>query len=436
MYGTARSRFRGLGRRARIEGREAGANRPAPQLLQEPTLPAIELPHAKKNPWRAIAAALIVAAGAAFVAGVQYLSQTDAQATERDFIEFWAIGRQLVHHANPYDVSAIVQLERGAGLGANQPRISLSPPAVLFPMLPLGLLRPKTGRIAWFLVLIGCLALSLWLLWRMHGRPDNRFHVLGFAFAPVIVCLIAGQLSIFLLTGVVLFLFLHRSRPALAGAALLPCALKPHLFLVFGLVLLLWVIQRKAFRVLAGFAVALLSSCAITLSFDPHVWRQYFAMMGETRVMQVFIPTFGAALRYLIDRNAVAWQWTPLAAGSLWAIWYFWTRRDRWDWMHQGLILLVVSDVCAPYGYFTDECILLPFVLAALYAAAESKRSLAPLAVIDAAAIIEVYAQVNIISPYYLWTVPAWVGWYIYATRKPRGTPRPAEPTGAALQRE
>jgi hypothetical protein len=417
-------------------GKGSGRRPACPATPEEPALPAIESQLAKRNPWRVVAAALIIAAGAAFVAGVEYVTQTDAQATEQDFIEFWAMGQQLERHASPYDVSAIVQLERNAGLGANQPRISLSPPAVLFPMLPLGLMRPKTGRIAWFLVLIGCLALSLWLLWRLHGRPDNRLHVLGFAFAPAIVCLISGQLSIFLLTGIVLFCYFYRSWPTLAGAALLPCALKPHLFLVFALVLLIWAIYQRAFRVLAGFTAALLLSCAVTLYFDPRAWPQYFAMMGETRVMQSFIPTFGVALRFLIDRNAVGLQFVPLAVGSLWALWYFWTRRSRWDWMDQGLILLVVSDVCAPYGYFTDECILLPFVLAGLYAAAESKRSLVPLAVIDAAAIIEVYAQVNIISPYYLWTVPAWVGWYLYATGKRRGTAKPAESTAATVRME
>lgn len=421
------------GRRKSREGRQ-----PVPGLpdFKEPTLPATESQPAKRNPWRILAAALIVAAGAAFVAGVQFATQTDEQATERDFIEFWAIGQQLAHHANPYDVPAIVRLEQSAGLGANQPRISLSPPAVLFPMLPLGLMRPKTGRIAWFLAIMGCLALSLWLLWRMHGRPDNRLHLFGLVFAPVIVCVVSGQLSVFLLTGIVLFLFLHRSRPTLAGAALLPCALKPHLFLVFALVLLLWAVHRRAFRLLAGFAAAFTSSCALTLCFDPHAWPQYLAMMRQTQVMQVFIPTFGAALRYLIDRRAAGWQWAPLAMGSLWALWYFWTRRNRWDWTDQGLILLVVSDVCAPYGYFTDECILLPFVLAGLYCAAESKRSWLPLAVIDAAAIVEAYAQVNIISPWYLWTVPAWVGWYLYATRGARGSAGREEARSATAEME
>lgn len=385
------------------------------------TLPDTQTQPAPRNPWRILAAILMVAAGAAFVAGIQYATQTDAQATESDFIEFWAMGQQLVHHANPYDVPAVVQLERGAGLGANQPRVSLSPPAFLLPMLPLGLLRPKTGRIAWFLVLVGCLVLSLWLLWRLHGRPDNRLHLLGLVYAPVIVCLLAGQLSIFLLTAVVLFLALHRSWPTLAGAALLPCALKPHLFLVFALGLLVWIVYRRAFRILVGFAAAFALSCAITLWCDPHAWQHYFAMMGQTVVMQSFIPTFGVALRFLVDRNVTGLEFLPLAAGCLWALGYFWTRRDRWNWMEQGLVLLVVSDVCAPYGYFTDECILLPFVLAGLYCAVERKRSFIPLAIIDAVALVEVYTQVNIISPWYLWTVPAWVGWYLYATRETKG---------------
>jgi hypothetical protein len=37
---------------------------------------------------------------------------------------------------------------------------------------------------------------------------------------------------------------------------------------------------------------------------------------------------------------------------------------------------------------------------------------------INGAAFIEVLAKVNIISPYFLWTTPAWLGWYLYATGK------------------
>jgi hypothetical protein len=365
-----------------------------------------------------VAAGLIIAAGAGYIVGIESVEFTNAKATQRDFIEYWAIGQQLVHHANPYDVPAIVQLERKVGLGEQQPRISFSPPTAFVLMLPLGVTSPKTGLIAWSLVLIGGLSVAIWLLWRLNGRPGNRIHLFGYLFAPAVACLMSGQLSIFLLLGVVVFLSFHRSQPALAGAALLPCALKPHLFLVFGCVLLVWSVYRRNFRVLFGFLLTLAASCAVTLIFDVHVWRQYFEMMRELGVLQIFIRTFGDALRFLIDREATTLQFLPLMLGTGWALWYFWSRRESWSWTNEGLLLLLVSDACAPYGAFTDECVLLPLVVAGLYRAAESKRSSIPLMLANGAALIELFAYVNIISPYYLWSVPAWLAWYFYAGRK------------------
>jgi hypothetical protein len=371
----------------------------------------------KRNPWRVLAAAAIVAAGVCFVTGVYVAGLSDKSATERDFIQYWAAGQQLVHGANPYDIAAILRIERAAGLDGNQPKVTFSPPVAFFLFLPLGFVSAKTGLILWLLALLGCLSLAIWILWILNGRPDSRYHLLGYAFAPALCCLMAGQLSIFLLLGVVLFLYLRVSHPWLAGAALLPCALKPHLFLPCAIVLLLWVVSRKAYRLLGGFSAALLASCALTLCFDIHAWPQYAQMMRTTRVLDVFIPTLSVAFRFLVNRNAVGLQFIPEAAGCIWAIWYFWTRRNRWDWMDQGLLLLLVSVACAPYAFFFDETILLPAVLVALYRAAQSGRSLLPLAIIAGAALIEVLAVVQITSPFYLWTAPAWLAWYLYATR-------------------
>ncbi len=373
---------------------------------------------AKKSPWRVAAAALIIAFGACFVGAVMFATQSDEKATERDYIQYWVIGQQLVHHANPYDVAATVALEEKAGLGNRMPRMSPSPPTVVFPMLFLGLVGPKTGYILWWLLNMGCLSIALWLLWRLNGRPNNRIHLFGYAFAPALICLNAGQLCIFLLLGVVLFLYFNESRPALAGASLLPCALKPHLFLVLGFVVLLWVIRRRKYRALFGFAAAVAVSCAVPLYFDPLAFQHYFSMMAQQRILDVFIPTFGVALRFLVDRNLVALQFVPAVLGCAWALWYFTRHRENWNWMRHGLLILLVSEACAPYGYFTDECILLPFILAGLYHSTRLGWSFAVLAAIDAAALVEVSNNVNIISPWYLWTVPAWITWYFYSTRK------------------
>lgn len=370
----------------------------------------------KRFSWRILAAAAIVATGLGSVLGLYIIGLDDKNATGRDFIEYWAAGQLLVHGANPYDPAALLRVERAVGLDDNQPKVTLSPPLVLLLAFPLGFAGAKTGLLLWLLVLLTCLLASIWLLWRLNGRPPSAYHWIGMAFAPALACLMSGQISIFLLLGLMLFLSFHDSRPFLAGAVLLPCVMKPHLFLPFAMALLLWVVSRKAYRILAGFAAALAASYALTLCLDHHAWSEYVQLSRSNRILSVFVPTLSECFRFLINREAVWLQFAPAAVACVWALWYFWTRRDRWNWMDHGMLVLLVSMTCAPYAFFFDEAILLPAVLAGVYRAESSGRSLLPFGLIAAAALFELQAGVQIITPFYLWTAPAWLVWYLYAT--------------------
>lgn len=371
----------------------------------------------KTSPMRQVAAACIVLAGFCLVGAFFVTGLTDKDASRKDFIEYWAAGQQLAHGADPYEGAAMLRLQRSAGLEGSEPKIAPNPPVAGFLVVPLGFVSPKTGLVAWLLLLLACSAISIWVLWKLQGGPSSRYHLLGFLFPPILACMMAGQIGIFLLLGLVLFLFFYRSRPFLAGVALMPCTLKPHLFLPFAIVLALWMVSRKAYRIPAGFCSGLLVSCGLTLWFNPHVWSQYLQAAKSWGIMDVLIPTLSAALRFLVDRHAVWLQFLPEVAGCSWAIWYFWTRRNRWNWMNHGMVLLLVSALCAPYAFFCDESILLPAVLTGIYRAVDSRRSLWPLAVIGGIALIEVLETVKLQSLYYLWTTPAWLAWYLYATR-------------------
>ena len=58
------------------------------------------------------------------------------------------------------------------------------------------------------------------------------------------------------------------------------CALKPHFFVPFGIALLLWCLTaKKGYRILAGFGVALIGSCALAYAMDANAWGQYAEMM-------------------------------------------------------------------------------------------------------------------------------------------------------------
>jgi hypothetical protein len=373
-----------------------------------------------------LAAACMVAAGAALVTCIYAFTLTAKNATERDYIEYWASEQQLAHGANPYDVAAVLRLEQQTGMEGDTPKLSFSPPVALIVTLPLGYMSAKTGLILWLLFLLGCTGASAWVLWFLHHRPQSRYHLLVFAFPPTLGCLMAGQLGVLLLLDIVLFFWLHEKRPWLAGAALVFCALKPHLFLLCLVVLLLWSLRRRDFRVLGGFMAVLALSSALTLCIDVHVWSQYSQMMRSTRVMDVFIPTLGVVLRDLVNPHARWIEFLPEMAGCLWAAWYYWSRRDRWSWTEHGLLLLLVSAVCTSYAWFTDEAMLFPAILAAMYRSEQSTRAWILLGLVTAGCLVSVFWEIPLPSPFYLWTAPAWLLWYLYAMHGKETNPVPS----------
>lgn len=273
---------------------------------------------------------------------------------------------------------------------------------------------------------LSALALSFWLLWRLHGRPDSRLHLLGFVFGPCIACLMAGQLGNFFLLCLVLFLVLHRAHPLLAGGVIVPFTMKPHLVLPFAVILVAWAIYRRAWRFIAGFAVTFAAGCAVPLWFDPHVWAHYRHMIALTGVLDAWVPSLSCAMRFAVAPHAAWLQFVPEVCACLWALWYFFKRRRRWDWRTDGLLVLLVGAVCVPYGWIYDESILLPAVLASAYAAQEKRRSLILIALCAAGCLAEALCGVKMNTPYYLWTSPAWLAWYLYATRPACLTPTAA----------
>jgi len=374
----------------------------------------------KHSPSRALAAAGIVLAGVVFLIALFELSLPPQGAATRDFIGYWAAGQQIVHGANPYSAGEVLRLEKAVGLGSLQIKITPSPPVGLALVLPLGFLSAKNGLVFWLVAQVACLSAALGVVWLLAGKPASRLHLLGYLFAPAIACLMAGQLGIFFLLGASLFFLWHEERPLFAGMALLPMTLKPHLFLPIALVLLLWVAWRRKPQILIGLLAAMAASYALVLTFDPRAWAQFLSMLHSGLVGDRFAPTLSAYFRLDVAPAAVWLEYLPTELACLWAVAFFWTRRHRWTWTDHGQLILLVSLMCAPYAWITDEAVLLPAVFLGVYRARENCRSLLPIALFASAALVEIYADVRITSWYYTWTTPAWLGWYLYAMRRPR----------------
>jgi hypothetical protein len=365
---------------------------------------------------RGLAACLLFA----ICGGILALAMSDGNAANRDFVSYWAAGQRLVHHADPYDSAAIFQLEQSAGWSEDRALLMRNPPFALFLTIPLGFVSEKTGAVLWSLMILATLMAAIRLLRDMNGNPPNRLHLLGYLFAPSMACMLAGQSSGLALLGLTLFLYLHRTRPQIAGAALVLCALKPHLFLPFAVVLLVWTIAQKAFRVVVGATLALAVCSAVPLFLDPSVYANYAAMARTSRIEAEFVPTLGEALRIAIHPQAVWLQFLPAVVGCIWAVWYFRQHRNHWEWSTDGSILMLISLLVAPYSWFTDQVVLLPAIFQAIYAADASPRSRALLwfVAIDGVALMEVLAGVQLDSPLYIWAPAAWTIWYVCFMRQ------------------
>jgi hypothetical protein len=351
----------------------------------------------------------------------------------RDFVIYWATGQQLVHHGNPYDPTAMRALEHGAGFAGKASLVNYmrNPPWGLPLALPLGFFSARVAALPWSLLMLAMLVLEVRLVWSILGRPRSHLDWLGYCFPPALVCVIMGQTSLFLLLGLVLFLRLHRSQPFWAGAALWFCTLKPHLFVPFGLVLLLWIILTRRHRILSGLAAALVFSCAVTLAIDPAAFRQYLAWAHTSGISEEFLPCLGVALRDLLNPQAKSLAFIPCAIGSLWAVAWFWRKRAAWDWLEHGHLLMLVSILVAPYCWFYDQSLALPAILFAAVRTG-SRHMLAILGLIYILLEIQPFYAAGPETAAWLWPAPAWLAWYLLARRMQKPVAASSPPSVAA----
>lgn len=368
---------------------------------------------------------IALAGGLAFTLTTLFLCVaplTGKIAGARDFVVYWATGQQLAAHANPYEAEAIGRLEHGAGLDPGYGTLYMRNPPWGLPLaLPLGFVGVRVGVLLWSLTLLGCLLLSVRILGEVHGRPRSLLNWLGYSFSPALMCVIVGQTSLFALLGLALFLRLLESRPFRAGMALWLCTLKPHLFLAFGLVLLVWIVIQKAYRVLLGLAAAMAVSLGLTWLIAPSAWTQYEQMIRISGIEKEFIPCLSVALRMWLNPRMTLLQYLPAIVGCVWAGVWYWTKRGRWNWKSDGSLLMLVSLVCAPYCWLFDQALAIPGLLYGAYMT-RSRLLLAVLALGSVAIEAALMLGVKLPSPLFVWVAPLWLCWYLFAskTSKPR----------------
>jgi len=359
----------------------------------------------------------VIAAGAILAVGVAILvfAINSQQTATRDYAAYWAAGQQLVHHQNPYDGAAIHRIQKEAGYQWDFPLFMRNTPLAFFIAYPLGFFGERSALCLWVVVLILSLVASTHMLRAIAGDPPDRTHLLAYVFPPVIACLSNGQLGIILLLGITTFLRFHRTNPLLAGIALIAIAVKPHLFLPFGVALLMWCLFERQLQILVGAALAIVAALAFSLIIDPQSWMQYQVMIRAEGIERQYIPCFSMLFRMLVNRNSFWLQFVPCAIATAYAAIVMFKRHREWRWEVEGCNVLALSVMVAPYAWFVDEAVVLPAVLLNVYRA--SFRYVIVLGFLMAAVLIEVACGAQIPSNWYVWTATAWYLWCIGNTR-------------------
>lgn len=353
--------------------------------------------------------------------GISYLITSSSPASvDKDVTQYWASARLLVHGSNPYDVDSVGQLEKQAGAPIEHGgQVMFNLPCALFFVLPLGALSARSAIFLWSLAVVASLVLSVRLLWIMNGRRDDRLHLLAYVFAPVLASVVLGQIVPVALLGVLLFIRWHDSRPLLAGVAVALLELKPHLFFPFAAVLLVWAIEERRIGIMAGAALGCVATFAVPFCFDHRLLAEYWPVMRSASAMSHAMPNLSSTVHALFPKFAFV-QYLPAALGCVAAVVWYLRRRGNWRWSEEGLLLLAVSVLVAPYSWFEDEVLMLPAVLRSLYLRTDAGRSIALFGLLDAAALALVFCNVHLDTGAYIWTGVAWIVWIVYSRRAER----------------
>jgi hypothetical protein len=264
-----------------------------------------------------------------------------------------------------------------------------------------------------------------WTLFGAEGVPRNLFSLIGYTFAPVPACLVAGQMGLILLLGLMLFICWEREHPFWAGAALILPFAKPHLLSLFWVAVLFWIVFRRKRAVAVGFAVALTIATGLALAFDPGVFRHYREMVSQAAIGYEFIPALSGVLRLLFFRRFFWVQFIPMVAGLVWAVWFLWRHRENWDWRRHAPILLVVCVLTTPYAWLTDEVVLLPAILQAVVFVYQTRANmnirtrmaLFAFAFLNGLLLLILRSKIPFATGIYFWSSLVWFSWYFYAYR-------------------
>jgi hypothetical protein len=335
-----------------------------------------------------------------------------------DFAAYWSAASLIIHSHNPYAGHAVLSLENEVGFTGSTPLIMRNPPWIMPIIAPLGFLSFGLAQRLWLIVGLLAILISAKWLWDLY-RVERQSRVLTClavaTFSPLPVALAIGQVSPLVLLGIAGFLhFEDKQKLGWAGAFLFLATLKPHLIFLVWVALASLSIYHRTARIVGALMLAIVIASFIAISLDHSIFVQYAQMLVKERVPQELTPTVSGIVRLWSGIYAAEFLPGVLALGGL--LFYGGRRWVRWNWAEGMPLLVVISLLTTPYGWFFDQVILLPCLFQAASWLATSRQS--PLRVgvmtvyLSANATVLTLIRLHLTTFWYVWTISVWFALY------------------------
>jgi len=304
-----------------------------------------------------------------------------------DLFLLWGVGRMTLDGMSPYDratwqaMTARYPGEVVDGAVNVIPNMSQLPgvvwpypPWTAYVFAPFAALPPAVGTTALHLAFVAAgIAAAIVLARLVPGRASTLYALALAAFGlfqPFAMDVRSGQFATFLLLGVALVTYgIMRDRAGFVVAGALVLFLKPHLFSLFALVVLVILVRRGRWRTIAATAGILVLVAVATIARQPESLAAMFAGGTDRAGVPDRFATTWAVARALFpqgDVTGIGW----LLAGAVVAVVAVASSRSPARLRMPVLLsaALVASLAISPYVQAYDELVLLPAVFVAIAA--------------------------------------------------------------------
>jgi len=270
---------------------------------------------------------------------------------------------------NPYDVSLATEALRSITETGGPPEVLfVYPPWILVILSPLLGAPFSVAGMVWMLINLSFPLLILSCV-KKTFLPDQELEPQDLALAlffPAFEVVAWGQLGTFVTAGFACAIYsISRNNHFGAALGLLVASIKPHLFFLPALYLLWWGVKNRQTGFIKYYTILLASSCLIAEFISPGIilnWLNGFGEVGqhsqhfENAVLAELVKDL--IFRYTGEFTAWPSVFFPLFSALALLTWLV-VRKPQHEFVHVVPVLLAVSLMFSPYGWFHDQTTLL-----------------------------------------------------------------------------